>query len=52
MRSRELPNFNIGEGRKVSEGIVQSNTKTCVSTLLDETLKKNSLFNREYNGRA
>ena len=40
MRSRELPNFNIGEGRKVSEGIVQSNTKTCVSTSLDETLKK------------
>ena len=50
MRSRVLSNFNIGEGRRVSVGIVQSNKKICVSALLDETLKKNSLFNREYNG--
>ena len=40
MRSRVLPNFNIGEGRRVSVGIEQSNKKTCVSALLDETLKK------------
>lgn len=40
MGSRVLPNFNIGEGRRVSVGIEQSNKKTCVSALLDETLKK------------
>ena len=44
MRSRVLPNFNIGEGRRVSVGIVQSNKKTCVSALLDETLKKKIPF--------
>ena len=42
MRSRVLPNFNICEGGKLSKGIVLYciYTKTCVSALLDETLKK------------